>query len=266
MLDLRILNCDRNESNIIFRRNLEDNSIQLYPIDHGLALPDTLELYDTDLCWLSWQQTRKLLRPELRQLVEDMDPERDYYMMRSKLGIREACLRNFRFAETFIKKCVQHQMSLFTIAQLMYRSDEEAHSPFQRVAEQAEFMFKYVCGTMSKQFYLRLHPRFDSVGLPSASARRDEALAAQALDHVQASTGPAKTAAMASSCAQLSREESGEREGILQMSSNVSVYSNPDSRRQTLEQNLIIEGSSSMQYQDDNQSAQSELVATVLTN
>lgn len=41
LLDLRILNDDRHEGNILFRRESSDN-IVLIPIDHGLSIPDNL--------------------------------------------------------------------------------------------------------------------------------------------------------------------------------------------------------------------------------
>lgn len=41
LLDLRILNDDRHEGNILFQRN-HGGDIKLIPIDHGLSMPDNL--------------------------------------------------------------------------------------------------------------------------------------------------------------------------------------------------------------------------------
>lgn len=52
VLDLRILNLDRNACNILVRR--ENNSLKLVPIDHGLSIPDSLAVSSYDLAWLSF--------------------------------------------------------------------------------------------------------------------------------------------------------------------------------------------------------------------
>ena len=45
---MRILNCDRNEMNILVKKQREKGSLkyfyQLIPIDHGLSFPDSLEI------------------------------------------------------------------------------------------------------------------------------------------------------------------------------------------------------------------------------
>jgi hypothetical protein len=64
ILDIRILNLDRNEQNILVRdREKEDKKTgrkivvkTLVPIDHGLCIPDNLAVCSYDLAWLSWRQ------------------------------------------------------------------------------------------------------------------------------------------------------------------------------------------------------------------
>ena len=50
ILDLRVLNCDRNEANILVRKlqskDTKKKILKLIPIDHGLSFPDNLEIYD----------------------------------------------------------------------------------------------------------------------------------------------------------------------------------------------------------------------------
>jgi hypothetical protein len=43
ILDIRILNCDRNGENVLV---IEGAKNKLIPIDHGLSLPDNLEIYE----------------------------------------------------------------------------------------------------------------------------------------------------------------------------------------------------------------------------
>ena len=53
VLDLRILNLDRNACNILVQR--QGRNLKLVPIDHGLCLPDSLEISSYDLAWLSFE-------------------------------------------------------------------------------------------------------------------------------------------------------------------------------------------------------------------
>ena len=52
ILDLKILNMDRNEGNILVRR--QEGYTQLIPIDHGLSIPDQFDVAEYDICWMNW--------------------------------------------------------------------------------------------------------------------------------------------------------------------------------------------------------------------
>lgn len=67
ILDLRLLNLDRNEQNILVNihsqvvqrgdgKRVNVKKFKLIPIDHGLCIPDNLAVCSFDLCWLSWRQ------------------------------------------------------------------------------------------------------------------------------------------------------------------------------------------------------------------
>lgn len=59
ILDLRILNIDRNDGNILVKPKLDRKSGRkvwtLTPIDHGLCIPDNLTVCSFDLAWMSWR-------------------------------------------------------------------------------------------------------------------------------------------------------------------------------------------------------------------
>lgn len=55
VLDLRLMNLDRNAQNILVTK-CSDNSLRLVPIDHGLTIPDNLEVCSFDLEWLKYEQ------------------------------------------------------------------------------------------------------------------------------------------------------------------------------------------------------------------
>ena len=72
IIDLRILNLDRNDGNILVVKKKEpikkmkkksntktvemSYSYKLIPIDHSLSIPNSLEIYSYDICWMDWDQ------------------------------------------------------------------------------------------------------------------------------------------------------------------------------------------------------------------
>jgi hypothetical protein len=59
ILDIRIMNADRNSANLLCRRRT-DNSLELVPIDHGFCLRSTADVSWMDWCWLDWPQLKEV--------------------------------------------------------------------------------------------------------------------------------------------------------------------------------------------------------------
>jgi len=59
ILDIRILNADRNSANLLVRRR-PDNSLELVPIDHGYCLRSVSDVSWMDWCWLDWPQLKQV--------------------------------------------------------------------------------------------------------------------------------------------------------------------------------------------------------------
>lgn len=59
ILDIRLMNADRNSANILCKRH-HDNSIELFPIDHGYGLRDVCDVSWMDWCWLDWPQMKEV--------------------------------------------------------------------------------------------------------------------------------------------------------------------------------------------------------------
>ena len=59
ILDIRILNADRNAANLLCRRRTDD-TLELVPIDHGFCLRSTADVSWMDWCWLDWPQLKKV--------------------------------------------------------------------------------------------------------------------------------------------------------------------------------------------------------------
>lgn len=59
ILDIRLMNADRNSANLLCRRR-QDNSFQLIPIDHGFCLRSVADVSWMDWCWLDWPQMKQV--------------------------------------------------------------------------------------------------------------------------------------------------------------------------------------------------------------
>lgn len=131
ILDLRILNCDRNEANILVVKKMVTNSkgatarlTNLIPIDHGLTFPDNFEIYDHQIVWMTYKQTQLPLSPKSLEYIDNIDPAKDCQTLREKLGFREICLRNFRIAQIFLKKMAKAGFTLYEIGSFAYRVED----------------------------------------------------------------------------------------------------------------------------------------------
>ena len=103
---MRILNCDRNEGNILVKET-NDDTYKIIPIDHALSLPDNLSICDYELCWSLWPQVEQPVNEKLYHYLVNLDTKSNALLLKKYLKIRpvdfslqQICLRNYRIAET----------------------------------------------------------------------------------------------------------------------------------------------------------------------
>jgi Phosphatidylinositol 3- and 4-kinase len=60
ILDIRLMNSDRNSANLLCRRRSKDGLIELIPIDHGFCLRSVCDVSWMDWCWLDWPQMKEV--------------------------------------------------------------------------------------------------------------------------------------------------------------------------------------------------------------
>jgi len=107
ILDLRMLNLDRNLCNILvccnkgFEGNFE--KYRLVPIDHGLSIPDTLAINSYELAWLSFEQANLPFSQRSLEFIERLDIKADIQLLQDNLPFRPGCLRNMRISSTLLK-------------------------------------------------------------------------------------------------------------------------------------------------------------------
>jgi len=137
IMDMRLVNRDRNDENLLVKKNQNEKDLELIPIDHGCSLPDSLEVNWYDWAWLSWPQTKQPLSPSEKEYIARLDAEHDASLLNHELNIRWQCLMVLRVATLFLQKGAAADLSLFDIASMMSRDDEGCPSTLEVVLAQA---------------------------------------------------------------------------------------------------------------------------------
>ena len=61
---------------------------KLIPIDHGLCIPDTLEICSYDLAWLSFSQADEPFSVQSLQYIESIDVMKDIQLLEQTFKFR----------------------------------------------------------------------------------------------------------------------------------------------------------------------------------
>lgn len=116
ILDIRLLNMDRNDENILVTK--QGDKISLVPIDHTYSLPPTLDnLYFE---WMHWKQAKEAFSTENLIYIASLDPFADAEKLR-QLGIEEEAITNMIYSTLLLKKASKLGLNLHEIASLVCR-------------------------------------------------------------------------------------------------------------------------------------------------
>ncbi|CAD7938495.1 unnamed protein product [Amoebophrya sp. A25] len=157
ILDIRILNMDRNEGNCLVKESFIEEDVevpedeefssqpageprtriekrkrrhlQLIPIDHGLSLPDRLDIAASDLTWMSFPQAKEPFSEETRQKIKDLNPELDRENLSKYCGIKNEALRWMQVATVLLKVGAEMGLTLYEIGTILYRDVEDEPGP-----------------------------------------------------------------------------------------------------------------------------------------
>jgi len=133
ILDIRLLNLDRNGENIlVVDEGTQD--LRLVPIDHSYILPP--RIMSPVFEWQFWKQSKVPFSEETLKFITSIDMEEDAKALRS-VGLSEECIRTMRVTTTLLKRGACHQLNLFQIASLMC-AGEGGKSDLALVVEKAE--------------------------------------------------------------------------------------------------------------------------------
>ncbi|KAK1929874.1 Phosphatidylinositol 4-kinase gamma 4 [Phytophthora citrophthora] len=141
LLDMRLLNTDRNDANILVRKRRSPTTghadYELIPIDHGYCLPQFLEIGWCDWCWYNWPQLQKPLSAADRAYVLSLSAHEDADRLAKRIPLRRACRRNMIIASMVVQKGVCAGLVLFEIARIMCREDLDAPSTLEHLCIEA---------------------------------------------------------------------------------------------------------------------------------
>ncbi|CAE7471285.1 PI4KG6 [Symbiodinium natans] len=122
ILDVRIVNLDRNDGNLLVADN---KRLKLIPIDHGLSLPDRLEVYTSDVVWMDWPQAKKPFAPAELEYIRSLDAAKDAKNIETQLGVRRECLRLLEVTTKLLQFGAERGLTLYQIGLILYREDPD---------------------------------------------------------------------------------------------------------------------------------------------
>ena len=181
LLDLRLLNCDRNASNILAihkdslahlgsgrsraeslcddvndenqefdicfdessahsksDRGVGSDRYQLVPIDHGYSLPSKLLINEIDWAWFYYPQVNRPVHEDIKKYVETLDIDTIIATLQQQVTLSEDSLFLIRVAHQLVVDGIAAGLTLFEIASMVARTDEERASSLERAIEEAE--------------------------------------------------------------------------------------------------------------------------------
>jgi hypothetical protein len=128
LLDIRLLNADRNAGNLLVKRN-QDNSLTLVPIDHGYSLRSVCDICNIDWCWLEWRQTKALVSESIKKYILHLNIEEDVNILKEQFDIGDKALDFFRAATKMLQVGIAAGLTLYDIANLVCRHDFDGEEP-----------------------------------------------------------------------------------------------------------------------------------------
>ncbi|OEU13330.1 phosphatidylinositol 3 and 4-kinase, partial [Fragilariopsis cylindrus CCMP1102] len=128
VLDIRLMNADRNSANLLCRRKT-DNSIELVPIDHGFCLRSVADNSWMDWCWLDWPHLKQPMSRKTKKYILHLDIAKDAKMLQERFNICGEALDYFYASSSILKAGTKAGLSLYEIAVMCCRNDNLGEVP-----------------------------------------------------------------------------------------------------------------------------------------
>jgi len=129
ILDIRIMNADRNPANLLCRRNRTGaDRLELVPIDHGCCLRSVADVCWFNWCWLDWPQLKLPLSKQMRKYSMSLDIKHDVRMLHDRLHLPKKALDYLRASAKLLQEGVRKGLMLYAITILSCCNDNTALS------------------------------------------------------------------------------------------------------------------------------------------
>lgn len=128
LLDIRLLNADRNVGNLLVKRK-QDNTLALVPIDHGYCLRSVCDVASFDWCWLEWKQTKEPVSKATKDYIMSLDIVRDVSLLKDVFHFSQKALDYFRAANMILQEGIKAGLTIYDIANMVCRHDFDGDSP-----------------------------------------------------------------------------------------------------------------------------------------
>ena len=144
VLDLRLLNLDRNECNILVQEVRSpftgQSALKLVPIDHGLTLPDSFQVSSYDLAWLSYSQAEEPFSERTLDYIKSLKVDEDIHFIEKHFQVRPVCLRNMKISTLFLQQAALKGLTLAEIGSILCRPDHDDTEPslLEQLVQKAE--------------------------------------------------------------------------------------------------------------------------------
>jgi len=148
-LDIILVNTDRNEGNILIKKQKDNNVLSLIPIDHGYCLPEILEIAWCDWVWLDWAQAKMPISAELKEHILNFDVEHFAQLLKKVTNIRDECLLNMKITTRLLQKGIAAGLNLYNIAKIIARDNLDAPSLLEIIIAQARALARKSCSSAS---------------------------------------------------------------------------------------------------------------------
>jgi len=141
ILDIRIVNLDRNEGNLLVcsapgMASPSASSLgSLIPIDHGACLPDAIGATADNIAWMSWPQAKEPFGPEELAYIRALDVDADMRYLSEVLEVDEACLRIAWATTQLLKFGAEAGWTAYDVGKMIYRADFEEPSPLEMILD-----------------------------------------------------------------------------------------------------------------------------------
>mmetsp|Transcript_19863 Transcript_19863/g.19972 ORF Transcript_19863/g.19972 Transcript_19863/m.19972 type:complete len:859 (+) Transcript_19863:486-3062(+) len=172
LLDMRLLNCDRNSANILVHRkshhehdtgspsanngvlfgseDLDQNFLDasphhysgddyyLIPIDHGYALPSRVKIFQWDWSWYDYNQVARPVHPSIREYMKTLDIDEILRELRAQVALPEDSYMLVRLAHQLLVEGIEAGLTLKDMADIIARDEEDELSRLEHAIYESE--------------------------------------------------------------------------------------------------------------------------------